>query len=484
MSLLRQDLRNKFSNFLGISDEKGFNYNWTPDATLRRNIDKVLALTKYYEAIEEELVRHFLHNLHSQNPHIAQISRLHLVAYLQETCIFVCKRLCDKRKGASLKDAFGVANATICEPDFFKNYKSHKAKLATYADRAVRNKVLDFVTGSGRSNWGKFYYLSTKELKENLVSISFLLHRDEEDYIYIHKFYKNICRPSITEETRTEPNIEQLQAICDRYNSVFHNAKSEFVEMTPKKALQMMKDCIEVIRNREKRFANPSDLDAPIKSRADDGQVMPLIDTISDLSDANQNRLEDLEEDELSELEQISTELNLIVNSKLASLDLEKQSIFTLLHGFNCKTPKIGKLYGVNQGTISRRYHRGYDLIHSDCLIFCKQKIGSQDMNDQALIDNLSKWLDNYLDSFYKGYLLNLLNTLLNSRFKNDKQSVHQFQDLTEYINAEGENLIDLAVNLVINYLQNDFQIPQCCNPAIPEIIEFIKTWMRDRPTN
>ncbi len=483
MSLKRQKLRDKFSTFLRIQAAQAHDYVWIVDVKLRRSIDAVLTLEKYSDAIEEEIVRSFLTSLRNPDQRIVQISRSHLVAYLQETCFFVSQKLCiNMGKKDALRDAFGFANETICRLGFLENYTpTKKAKLSTYAGRAIRNKLLDLLTSSdGRSDWGEFYHLSTKELKENLLLINFPSRRNEEDYVYIHKFYKQICLPSGTNETRTEPTSEHLQSICDLYNSTVSKTKENFVAIVPKVVLAIMEQCIKSIRNTEQNLGNLASLDQPVKGGNYDDESSILMDKISEHSDSSDDG-----ESELSELERLQSELVNIVDQEITSLNTEQELIFILLYGFGCKTIKTGKILGVNQGTISRHHReKFYNPIFDKCANFCKQQVNSLCISDPEWGETLKEWLKKSLNSSCRFRLFGLLDALVKSHLQNEEQLLHQFQNSTEWIIAMGETPISITVGLVVNYIRREFKVNQSCEPIIPEITEFIIAWLHDRPTN
>lgn len=483
---MRHNLRDKFSTFLIIEDDQGNRYHWIVDPRLRRSFDAVLALDSYADATEEEIVRYFWNNLRNSNPRIVEISRSHLAAYLQETCYFITKKLCiqmGKKNSLRARDALSFVHQSICQPNFFKRYNpTKKAKLITYASRAIRNILLDFLTDTvARSDWGRFYHLAQVRLREILVSMNFRPYRNSEDYVYIHRFYIEICPPLGNNAVRTKPNSEQLQAICDLYNSQF-SQNNDFVALNPQEALQIMQDCIGTILRIQRIENSPLSLDAPINS-SDDSETSSLIDVIAQSSQYQDQSV--LEDDQLSDLTDLDAKLTHIVNQEIESLTLERQSIFLLLHGFNCKMIKFAPLYGVNQSNISRkRYCPAFDNIVDKCVVFCQQQVSSLDVNDFSWRNDLQQWLKNYLNSYYKNKIHQLLESLISSYYQKNIQEPHKFRNPTEYMCVKGDELLVIGVDLVINYLQQKFNITQSCQPILPDINNFIKSWISDRPTN
>ncbi len=487
MSIRRQKLRDKFSTFLTIHDAVGKSYSWEVVPKLQRNIDIVLALEQYSDATEEEIVRHFLNELHHSDQRVVERSRSHLVAYLQETCYFVSEKLCFRfKRKDSVRDAFGIAYETICSPGFFKRYTSRISQLSTYASNAIKNQVLNLLTGDGRSIWGKFYHLSATGVRQIVISIirkphkeSEEIHRDVEDYFYIHRFYKLICPPLEDNKARTEPNSEQLQAICNLYNSqippIKEQLKKEFVAIDPQEALEMMKSCIQEILWRQQIIGSPESFDAPINSN--EGSDTTLHEVFEKPDDSQTHSDND---DEL--LERLSN----IVEQKIEDLTLEQQSIFILIHGFGCKMIKFAPIYGVNQSNISRkRYSPALDSIVDECINFCQQQINNLEVNnDISWRSDLRQWLKDYLNSSYKNKMSQLLESLISSYYQENKQELHKFHDLTEYICVKGDEVLVVAFDLLINYLQQKFNITQSFQPIFPEINDFIKSWLSDRPTN
>jgi RNA polymerase sigma factor (sigma-70 family) len=480
---LRHNLRDQFSTFLTIHDAAGNSYSWKVDSKLQRNIDVVLALERYSDVIEEEIIRHFLNELHHSDRRVVDRSRSHLVSYLQETCYFVSKKLCSKfGREDAVENAFGVAHETICRPGFFERYTPRISQLSTYASNAIRNRLLNVLTGGdGRSIWGKLYHLSAIGIRQIVVSILRNSYRDIEDYVYIHQFYKQVCPPLENNQARQEPNSDQVQAICDLYNSLMppikEQLKEKFVAIAPQEALEMMKSCIREILWRQQIVASPESFDAPINSNDDSDTALG---DVFDKPDESQNHSGN---DELSDLMELQKELANVVDKEILSFSLEQQSIFMLLHGFDCSMDKIGMLYGINQSNISRRYSPLCKIMAAKCVIFCKQQVRDLDVNDIFWLKDLKQWIKVYLNSFYKMKLSRLLESLLNSQFQEVNQPLHKFRDLTEYIDAEGENLIDITVCLVVSHLQQEFQITRSCEPIVPDIQNFTKSWMSDRPS-
>lgn len=482
MSIKRQKLRDKFSTFLTIHDAEGNSYSWEVDSKLQRNIDAVLALERYSGATEEEIVRHFLNELRHSDQRIVERSRSHLVAYLQETCYFVSKKLCFKfNRENAVENAFGIAYETICSLVFFERYASRISQLTTYASNAIKNRLLNWLTVDGRSIWGKYYHLSATGVRQIVISIIRKSYRDIEDYVYIHQFYKLICPPLEDNQARTEPNSEQLQAICNLYNSqiplIKDQFKKKFVAIDSQEALGMMKSCINEILNRQRTIGSPKSLDAPINGN-DDSDT-----TLGDVFEQSDEYQDHSDNDELSDLIEMQTGLGSIVDREILSFAVEQQSIFTLLHGFDCSMTKVGMLYGLNQSNISRRYTPICKEISAKCVIFCQQQVSNLNITEVWLRD-LKQWLKDYLDLYYKNTISQLLESLISSYYQENVQDLHKFNNLTEYLCTEGDELLVVAFDLLINHLQQKFNITQSFQPIFAEINDFIKSWISDRPTN
>ena len=493
MILKRQNLRDKFSTFLSFSGEKNSKITaWSPKAELRKNIDIVIASKNYGEADDEDIALYFVQALRSQNSRISQVSRWHLVAYLQETCFFTCQVLLKKfdKKEILLEEIFQVANIVICEEKFFANYDPNQGKLSTYVSSAIKYKILDFLSGdksNARSVWGELYQMSaTRFREENLVSIKFSARRQKEDYVYIHSFFQKVCCPSGTNKRREKPSEDQLQAISDLYNNSLKNTDKNFVEMTPNIASQMLDNCIEVIR---KSFMQPKSLDAPIKGNREDAVSSTLLDTLKS------SNVEDIdEENEMpEEKEAIRQEMTQIIRKKLDSLDIRKKGQFILFSGFGCTSTQVANLYQVAQTTVSRLYDPFVEI----CLELRKKVSKSTD--EVALIKDLRNQLKIYIkstcqkslyeviDSFVTNELKNISGYSLNELSKLERQSeqlAQQCNQSTEHIDGEKERLKGAITEFMINYLRTDFEILALLYPVTPKIDKFIDKWMSDHITN
>jgi hypothetical protein len=486
MSLVRQNLRNKFSTFL-VFDGSTIPRWSSPDPRLRRSIDQLLASEDFCDVNLENVevvVLHLIRVVSSQNSQTSQISRWHLIAYLHETCFFVCQKLCNRyRNNELLAESFQVASRVICQEGFFSRYDPSRVKLITYVNKALEYKLSDYLsiaTGNtnARSEWGKLYYLSTVELRENLVSIG--CSRENDDYVNIHRLYKHICQPSEPRKKRVAPSAIELQAICDRFNETFDKAS----RIKPEDVLNMLNHCLQSIRERQ-NFAIPISLHNSVGGEEDSTL---LIDTIE-----YDNKSNILENDDDSYFGSIREGLVQIVAQELDSLDRDKQGKLAFLRGFDCTTTEVANLYNVNQSTISRLYNP----IINACLNYSKTFV-SDFTDDTLLIKALRDWLKQYLESVYTNLLYEVVDTIVMSQlheaeisFLNDlrktwgnEKLVQNLNQSTEYINEERQRLKDVITGFVVNHLKTNFDILAPIYPVAPKIDAFIDKWMSDRPNN
>ncbi len=482
MSLAKRSLRKKFSTFKGSGSE------WSsPNSTLLKNIERLLNLEDFRDAKEETVALYFVKCLSSSNEKVVELSRQHLIAYAQEHCYHACKELCKKfnknEKDEIFEDCFQAGNMAICQVNFFTNYRPQSGNtLGTYISNAVKKKAIEILTGGGnnvRSNWGLLAIVSKKQIKEILPLIPEISSgREQQNYIQIHKFYKEICKPSKTGKKREKPSEQQLQAICDCFNKVYpHKLQTE-------EALEMLRDCIAALREQQ-NFIDSRGLDAPLGG--EDNSTL-LIDTISYDSEPNI-----IDEGDDSYFGSIREGLVQIVAQDLDSLDNDKQGKFTFLHGFDCTTTEVANLYKVNQSTISRLYNP----IVESCLNYSKTFV-SDFTDDTFLIKALRDWLKQHLAFIYTSLLYEVVDSLVMSQlhkteisFLNDlrvtgrtEQLAQNLNQSTEYINEERKRLKDAITGLVVNHLKTNFNILAPLYPVAPKIDEFIDKWMCDRPTN
>ncbi len=488
MSLVRDNLRDKFSTFL-VFDASTVPKWSSPDPRLRRSIDQLLASEDFCDVNRENIevvVLHFVRVVSSQTSQISQVSRWHLIAYLNETCFFVCQKLCNRyRNNKLLEESFQVASRVICQDNFFSRYDPSRVKLITYVNKALEYKISDYLSiacgnANARSEWGKLYYLSTVELRENLVSIGYSREMTNDDYVNIHRLYKHICQPAEPRKKRVKPLDIELKAICDRFNET----SEKTFKITPEDVLNMLNHCIQAIRERQ-NFVIPISLHNSVGGEEDSTS---LIDTIE-----YDNKSNILENDDDSYFGSIREGLIQIISQELDSLDRDKQGKFTFLNGFDCTTTEVAALYQVNQSTISRLYK---PIINS-CLNYSKTFV-SNFSDDTLLIKALRDWLKQYLEFIYTNSLYEVVDSLAMSQLKeseisflNDlreqrggsEQLAQKLNQLTEYVEEERKRLKDVITGFVVKHLRTDFEILAPLYPVAPKVDEFIDKWMSDRQT-
>lgn len=488
MILVRQNLRDKFSTFL-VFDGSTIPQWSRPDPRLRRSIDQLLASEHFCDVnIEnvEVVVLHLVRVVSSQSSQTSQISRWHLIAYLHETCFFACQKLCNRyRNNELLEESFQVASRVICQENFFFRYDPSRVKLITYVNKALEYKLSDYLsTATGhtnaRSEWGKLYYLSTVELRENLVYIGCSLERINNDYVNIHRLYKHICQPLEPRKKRVAPSDIELQAICDHFNKICEKNS----QIKAEDVLNILNHCIQAIHERQ-NFAIPISLHTSVG--CEEGSTL-LIDTI-----AYDNKSNILENSDDSYFGLIREGLIQIVAQELNCLDKDKQGKFIFLHGFDCTTTEVADLYQVNQSTISRLYKP----IINACLNYSKT-FASNFTDETLLIKALRDWLKQYLEFIHANLLYEVVDSLTMLQlheseisFLNDlkeNQGVERLaQNLnqsTEYIDEERKRLKDVIIGLVVNHLKTNFNILIPLYPVATKIEKFIDKWMSYHYTN
>ena len=484
MSLAKRSLRKKFSTFKGSGSE------WSnPNPRLLKSIEILLDSDGFRDAKEETIALYFVKCLSSSNEKIVEISRQHLIAYAQEHCYHACKELCKKfnknEKDEIFEDCFQAGNTAICRVNFFANYRPQSGNtLGTYISNAVEKKTIEILTGGGnnvRSNWGLLAVVSKKQIKEVLPLIPELFaDRTQEDYILIHKFYKEICKPSKTGKKREKPSEQQLQAICDCFNRAYP------CNLQPEEALKMLNDCIAALREQQ-NFSDSRELDAPVGNEDN----TTLLDTIS-----YDSKSSIIDEGDDSYFGSIREGLVQIVAEELDKLDNDKQGKFIFLNGFNFTTIEVADLYTVNQSNLSST--RLYRSINKSCLNYCK-RFASDSIDEIQIIKALRDWLKQHLKSIYTNLLYEVLDSLVRSRLKEIETSflrdlwkqrgiveqlAQKMNQSPEYIMEERQRLKDIITEVVINYLIVKFEIITPLTPVVPKIAEFINKWMSDRPNN
>lgn len=315
----REDIVQKFSTFLSLGDyDTGQNSNWQVDPELERQMKRLLQSQP--EAKEEFWARHFLKILKGisqdessyttaeeskessfrskagMSPTLLSTSRLktlekrstdtincvstdsrlslragrHLLAYLQEACLWAAHKRYQKfkylRHKYSLEEYFQIANSAINPPvKIFKSFNLERlqSNIEGYAKTAIirfiNNTIYQQDLEAKRnkfSDYGLLKDLNTKEIKESLV-YNGIKTCEIDLYCLAWLCFDEICQPNQSQGNRClePPTHQHLKHIVSCYNQRLNKLDFPAVPADVEKIQEMLETCIQAARNyRNKRL--------------------------------------------------------------------------------------------------------------------------------------------------------------------------------------------------------------------------------------
>ncbi|WP_230840142.1 sigma-70 family RNA polymerase sigma factor [Gloeobacter morelensis] len=344
----RQDVLSVFSTFLDISPEAAA--LWVPDHRLRRSAQILLAGDVTGRAGADGRARGLLSQWQRQP--CPGLARLHLIAYLQESCYWAAWKVCENRPAArsQLTDLFqaGIVKVDVILTKF--NVELGFG-LDSYAFNSFKNTIRhelnrrELSSANCSSDWSLLRHTGRESLGTALRHAN---HPDAEieRYVLAWLSYQRLYVPADASRTRRlrGPDAATWDLIAQDFNRQrpLHlppaSPTAEAADIA-----RWMRLCAEALRAYRPRFVS---IDAP---RADlEGTAEPLAIPTESAFDAVQRQ----EEREYAEA------INQVLCCALDGLDPAKRRLLDLYHGEELGQKQIARQIGKDQGTVSRQLTR------------------------------------------------------------------------------------------------------------------------------
>lgn len=367
-----------FSTFLQFSGDRVS--GWVADGRLRRSMQR--GLEKVTKDTSESFWVAYWYQI-CQNKQKSELSKQHLIAYLQESCFWSARKTTEvfQNYQYNLADFFQIAIANIdrvlngFDPQqgfVLKNYAG--AIFSTVIREVLRQRhEIDIC-----SSWGMLRKISQKRLIESLMATG-LSDGTIQAYVTAWNCFKLIYVPTSVGNTRqlARPDDKTWQAIADAYNAQATTA------VTPQTLENWLVTAAKAVRD----YLYPK-ITSINKISGDDNNEW-LDNLPANQQESLLSEIVAAEEQEERSIQQ--QQINQILTDAIANLEPEAQAILQLYYLEGKTQQQIAQHLNIQQYTVSRRLTR----------------------TRENLLKTLAKWTQNHLHISLNSDLLKSINSVI-----------------------------------------------------------------------
>ena len=349
MSKKTQTLIHKFSTYIQVKPQ-GKNY-YIPLYQTDTKLEKVISshLQSFPNDSEEDCVRYFLQVL-KKSDHQDKVAQQLIFCYLQTTCWYAAQKVSQELSNTgnlnlhySHEDCFMIACELALQTSKLLNNFDFDAKVSvqTYAQtvlgRMVKNNIVRQLKAKSLkfSDHGLLKNTSKSQLDESLLAYG-LNQTKITEYGIVFQSFKDLYNSLFTTDIKSSKNKqkdlihslnqEQCQVISERVKQQFKRLNLSEKLLTEPEIKQILKFCVEVIRNHQSR------------------QSISL-DNLNKELESSSNSLDLISQDDANEE---FTQVKLIIQEEFSPLSLSHKIILLWL-GLEIKQTDFIDFLGVKQ---------------------------------------------------------------------------------------------------------------------------------------
>lgn len=384
----RTEITQMFSTFLQLERDRPS--KWVVDAKLRRSMQNCLKLSP--EVSQEEkfwsLYWHKQWRLQSN-----RLAKMHLLAYLQESCYWASQNTISKLANSqyTIADFFQMANAEV--ETILKFFKPDKSScLKAYASMAIQSRLRDILQRRKDayicSNWSLLRKVSKKFLVEALDNAG-LSQNTIAQYRLAWNCFKELYvhQPGGT-KALPEPTPQEWEAIANLYNQSRHQLTQPTSECKAQTIEKWLHQTISYLR----AYLSPSlkSLNS-FQQNDDNNQTLDIPDPSSDSLVADMIAEEDLQDRQ----NQISQMFG-VLSQALQALDVKSQQLLKLYYQKGLTQKQIMQELKMSQPTVSRKLVKGRESLLAALVKWSQDlniPINPNQIKDMSIA--LEEWLRN-----------------------------------------------------------------------------------------
>lgn len=383
------NLLEKFFNLLIINDNRKL--LWKPQAVLKRNLELYQKNHSQFTELchqnsEQEIVKFWwklviddTQNWEDWEPsNRKQLALQHLAAYLQNSCYWAVKQICELQIKNDWYDYFDIAKAFVYQSEklesAIRKYNPDRgANLNTFFQQILISQIRSEAKVNKCSPWRLLCIASPDKLREALQAAGYK-EPEISVYLFIRKYFKQVYQlnhihnPTRTKGERwTEPVLKDFQEIVNLYNaekqlpSAPHEVRSFSGVVTSEQVKDWMNICIRVLQ------AHPKITEVSWEA-IQDSSLNVTREQLAKLNLPAQPQLSEVEKEpsislqkdaELrQELIKINTRIEQLIQQK--KLPENRQYFCLLYYGFDFTQQQIAYLSGIHQTNIMRFINKYY----------------------------------------------------------------------------------------------------------------------------
>ena len=395
----RQEITEMFSTFAQL--EAGKFSRWLTDTKLRRSIQNCLNCSPEV-ANSENFWALYWHKHWQTNSH--RLAKMHLSAYLQESCYWASEKTVAKFANSyyGVADYFQMANAQI--EIILKDFNVEKSSsLKYYAIMAMSTQLRDILRQRKEAdictNWALLRKVSKKGVLEALSQAGLSQSAIAQHRLAWTCFKELYIHESSGRSKLPEPNLQLWEAIAQLYNSERQTQLTfSSEECTSKTIEQWLTQTAVYVR--AYLFPSVKSLDAFTQN--DETKTLDLPDLSSDSPIADLIAIEDIQN-----RKQQTLEMSAVLLNALQLLDVQTQNILKLYYQEGLTQQQIIQKLQISQPTVSRRLVKGRESLLTALVKW------SQDLNipvNSNQIKDMSIALEEYLRTHYGEFSTNNTN--------------------------------------------------------------------------
>lgn len=479
----RDSINQKFSTFVQFTEADNItSVFWQVDVELERHIKKIRQSDP--EAKEEFWALHFLKSI-LQAPHFGKDKSLlnnciyqnnelesvrdyslraekHLLAYLQESCLWAAYKVYTKfaliRYKYPLEECFQIACIGANPPsNLFKNFNlNHCNSIKSYAEitliRFIQNTIYSQDIEIKSSKYSDYGLL--KDLTKIELTTAFLWHgitQQEIDlYCIAWKCFDEVYSSKKLRNSRSlnSPNSEQIKQICFCYNLQLQQLNISVIPASEEKMQQMLSTCIKIAREyRTKRF-------------------IPLND-YENIHGFQANILDNIIQEERWE------RVLAILSQTFLSIPEVGQIIIKLCKGLSLTQSEVANILKNKYSDLQKQYQVARQLakynrnLLTNFLMEWQLVEPNTPLNNEKDIENIKEALDECLELYVNSILNNALELVI-SRLKNGKNVMisEQNHQINLHSNIKKQIIIDFS-----QQLEKDMSLPSRCLECVEDKI-------------
>lgn len=363
---------------------------WITEARLRRNMQGLIAKQQLPIETKTSLVRYWLLDWQQR---ANNLSRWHLIAYLQESCYWTAFKLMERfswdsqMERVKLPEIFQMA---ISESDIIlKKYKLELGNdLATYANQVFKNKICEQLYKRNQyrtsSSWSLLRYVS-KEMLNKALRHQGLPESTVQKHLLAWSGFKFLYTPIQLNNLRTLPPPDQKiwQAILEYFEREKLQLNTTPGTPTPKQLEQWLNECAEAVRRYQPRQVSLEAIANQYERSAEemltDTQLLPIDAAIE------------------HEEQNLKAEINQLLTQTIQQLSTPQRRLLDLRFCEDYSQVQLAESFNTTQATISRRITECRSTLLGGISAWAAEKL------NQTLDANLYKTVGIAIDQWLKG---------------------------------------------------------------------------------